>query len=104
MLSSERLRALRQAKGLTHEALAEKLNLNPKQIWRYEANQTQPNGEIVARMARLFGVSTDYLLGISDEPIPDLTENSLSKEERFIITSLRQGKKLKAIRAIVKDE
>lgn len=104
MLSGERLRELRQAKGLTHERLAELLNLNSKQIWRYETNQTDPNGEIVARIARLFEVSTDFLLGVSDDPVPGLNENSLSSDERFIIASLRQGQKLKAIRAIVEGE
>lgn len=104
MLSGERLRELRQARGFTHERLAELLNLNPKQIWRYETNQTDPNGEIVARMARLFEVSTDFLLGVSDDPMPGLTQDVLSPGERFIIASLRQGQKLKAIRAIVDDE
>lgn len=51
-----------------------------------------PNSAIVAATARHFNVSTDFLLGLSDDPLPPQTdENSMivSEDERFYLEKLR---------------
>ena len=103
MLRGDRLRAMRHRKGYTHEQLAEQLGLNAKQIWRYESGKTDPSGAVVTRIARLFEVSSDFLLGLTDEPVAAMLENNLSDEERSVITAMRQGDRLAATRLIVAE-
>lgn len=58
----EKLQLLRKAKGLSQEQLAVELGLTRQAISRWELNDTLPDTENVIRLARFFGVSTDYLL------------------------------------------
>lgn len=101
MLRGDRVRALRLDRGLTHEELAELLSINVRQIARYESNETDPSGEIVSRIASAFGVSADYLLGLTDNPFPHVGSEDLSEQERRIIAALRGGDVVSAIKEIV---
>lgn len=62
-----RLRALREGKGLKQEPLAKMLNLTQSTIAYYESDTKQPTYVTLKRLADFFGVTTDYLLGRSDE-------------------------------------
>jgi transcriptional regulator with XRE-family HTH domain len=105
MLHGDRLKLLRESKGYTHQRLAELLDLSISQIWRYESGKTDPTGDILARIARVFNVSVDYLLGITDEATPPgLIETGLSQKERNVITALRQGDNYQAIKMIIDEK
>lgn len=104
MLRGDRLKDLRQSKGYTHEELAEILDLSQKQIWRYEAGKTDPSGEIVSRIAEVFNVSSDYLLGVTDDPNPYLRVDNLSPKERQVLAAMRRGEVVEAIRVLVEYE
>lgn len=69
---AERLKSLRDQKGLTQEGLASALGVSRSTIGGYEApsKEREPDFAIVCRLASFFGVSTDYLLGRSDDPTP----------------------------------
>lgn len=78
---SEIFRALRIEKGLTQPQLADILGLNSKQtISDYENEKSQPNIELLVKIAKYFDVSTDYLLGVScyrnysEQKIADVSE------------------------------
>src|SRR5690349_16505012 len=101
MLRRERLRQLRLERGYTHETLAQTMQIRAKQVWRYQAGESDPTSEVVTRMAKVLAVSADYLLGLTDTSTPDLNESSLSLQEQAIILALRRGDRLWAIRAIV---
>lgn len=62
----DRLKELRQEKRLIQDELAKKLNISRNTITRYENGTRQPNINTVKKIAELFDISTDYLLGISD--------------------------------------
>jgi len=102
-MRGERLRYLRQARDITQEDLAHMLNTGPKEIWRYENGKTEPSGDTLAKIANFFGVSADYLLGLSDEPL-SVSSSDLSASERAVIAAWRHGDKYKAIETIVNDE
>ena len=70
----ERLRFLRLEKRWTPENFAGMLDSHRSTIVRYEKGDRFPSFETLIRMASLFSVSTDYLLGITDRRG---TENSL---------------------------
>lgn len=65
-----RLKELRQQKGLTQADLANILNLGPTAISNYEANRNEPTFEKLLQLAEYFEVSCDYLLGKSDKYLP----------------------------------
>ncbi len=103
MLRGERVRSLRLSRKLTHQDLAELLDMGVRQVARYESGETEPNGEILARIAQVFNVSTDYLLGTTDDPMPHVQPGVLTDLEWHIISSVRSGDKLEAIKAIVES-
>ncbi len=104
MLRGDRLKTLREDRGYTHQKLAELLDLGTSQVWRYEAGKTDPSGDILVRLAKVFDVSVDYLLGLVDDPTPTvLSENNLSPKERTVLAALRRGQNYEAIKLIVGD-
>lgn len=58
----ERLRKLREKRGLKQKEVAEFLQLNPNTYCRYEKGERTPPPEIIAKLAEFLGVTTDYLL------------------------------------------
>ena len=67
----EKVRALREAKGLSQVQFAELLGVTKGMISAYETSVRMPSYKVLIRIARLFGVSTDYLLGLEcKEGIP----------------------------------
>lgn len=63
----DRLKNLRKEKKYTLEQVAKKLNTTKISISRYENNLREPKGETISQFAKLFNVSTDYLLGHTDD-------------------------------------
>jgi transcriptional regulator with XRE-family HTH domain len=88
-LRGDRLRQLRLSRGFTQEALAEKLNLGIRQIHRYERGLSDPSGNIVAKIAKELDVTTDYLLGLSDLPNNQPSEQALTTQEQLLLTAYR---------------
>jgi transcriptional regulator with XRE-family HTH domain len=99
----DRLKAIRERKGLTQEELAARIGVGTQQIWRWESGSTTPASNFVADLARELSVSSDYLLGISDDPTPSIGEDDLTDIEHKVISAMRLGEKLKAIKAIVES-
>ena len=62
----ERLKQLRQEKGLNQRDLAKALNCTQPAIVKWENNIQTPNVEVAVTVAKYFGVTTDYLLGLED--------------------------------------
>ena len=59
-------KALRTEKKLSQQELADQMQINRSTYARYETSQTQPDFETLAKLARFYDVSIDYLLGHSD--------------------------------------
>lgn len=64
--AAKRIKELRIKKGLSQEQLAKILNIDRSTINKYESGKNKPN-RYVGKLANLFGVSTDYILGIDDQ-------------------------------------
>ena len=62
----ERIKELAKARGITLGALEEKLGLSRNSI--YTIKNKKPSAERLQLIADYFGVSTDYLLGRTDNP------------------------------------
>lgn len=70
-----RIRELRTSFGWSQVELAEKLNVSKQTVSNWENDNIQPSIEMLMRLARIFRISTDYLLGLDE--IPRLSINGL---------------------------
>ena len=64
----DRLRSLREKKGLKQTEFAERMRIPNQNVSNYERGFRQPDYETLKRFADFFEVTTDYLLGQSDSP------------------------------------
>ena len=64
----DRLKELRNAKGVTQKKMAEYLGITEQAYGKYEYAMREPNHKTTIKLADFFDVSTDYLLGRSDNP------------------------------------
>ncbi len=60
----KRLRDLRLARNLTQQQVADRVWVKKSMISSYELSTRLPSYKVLIRLSKLFGVSTDYLLGI----------------------------------------
>lgn len=86
-----RLKALRKSLNYTQKELGEKLNISARVVGYYEANERFPDKYTLNRIADLFNVSTDYLLGRTDieSPVSSSNKETLNvKDEKDIEKAL----------------
>ena len=62
----ERLKAIRDSRGITQRHLSEVLNITISTISHYENGTREPSIEILIQMAEVLNVSVDYLVGNTD--------------------------------------
>ncbi len=72
----ERLQELRKDFDISQAKLAEILGVSHYTISSYECNRSDPDDISKIKLAKLFNVSVDYLLGLVDEPVSFLRDNS----------------------------
>ncbi|MBQ3502727.1 MAG: helix-turn-helix transcriptional regulator [Clostridia bacterium] len=61
---AEKLKELREEKGLSQLALSKELGFSQAAITRWENNIQTPNIDVAIAVATYFNVSTDYLFGL----------------------------------------
>lgn len=71
ILFAERLRNLRKEQGWTQVQLAGKIGVSKQSVSNWENDNILPSVEMLAHIADLFQVSTDYLLGREALPHQD---------------------------------
>lgn len=63
----ERLKQLRKERGITQERLASILGVERSSVGKYEGkSKILPSDDVKKRIAEYFGVSVDYMLGLTD--------------------------------------
>lgn len=70
IMKYERIRNLRIDKGLTQEALAKVLNIKQNTYSQYEIGVLNYPLEVVIQLAVYYHTSVDYLVGLTDNPVP----------------------------------
>ncbi len=66
IILGQRLKELREEKGLTQKELSSVLGINSVTYLHYEKDQREPPLALLADMAKFFEVSVDYLLGLKE--------------------------------------
>lgn len=82
----EKIRALRLEKGLTQTQLADKIGLVKGSISAYEQGKKYPSIEVLIKLCSVFDVSSDYLIGLSDDM--HLMKSELTDEQMTMIRNL----------------
>ena len=62
-----RLRDLREDKDKTQAQIAEMLKVHTTQYRRWETGESEAPAHIIIELCRYYGVSADYMLGITNE-------------------------------------
>ncbi|WP_373894413.1 helix-turn-helix domain-containing protein [Virgibacillus sp. CBA3643] len=73
---SKRLKNLREQHGYLQKYVADKLGIRSNTLSGYENGTRSPDPEMLVQLSKLYNVTTDYLLGKSDQP-------HLTEEEAF---------------------
>ena len=77
------IKAAREKHGLTQQECADLFDVKLRAWQTYEQGVSEPKFEVLCKIADLFGVTTDYLLGREPAPDPfaDLNLNKESEED-----------------------
>lgn len=89
---------LRREKGLTQEALAEKMNVSAQAVSKWENDLSCPDVTALPKLAKLLGVTVDELLGADPEPEVRLVpaeEHDMSKLMLRICVDSADGDKVR---------
>jgi len=74
-----RLRNLRNGKGLTMEELSEKLDMRRSTYAGYEKETRKPPLDVLITLADFHNVSVDYILGLTDNPTSSKNQNDIKE-------------------------
>lgn len=89
---SKKLKALRLQESMTQADLANKLNLTKSVVSAYETGTRMPSYEVLVSIAKIFKVSTDYLLGVNSKTTVDLS-GLTDMEKEAVMTLIQTMKK-----------
>lgn len=62
----ERLKQLREARGISQATVSKELGVSRYTVYSYEKGKTEPTLDGLAILASYFDVTVDYLLGLTD--------------------------------------
>lgn len=101
-----RLRDLRRENNLTGSQLAKILNVTHATIYRWESGEIIPSQENLKKLASYFNVSSDYLLGLTDEREPYKKPLKIEEALKILENTKRSDNILKITKSfnILSDE
>lgn len=69
-----RIKALRTEQGMKQDELAARLSVSRQTISNYENGTRQLDPDMISRLCKLFGVTSDYLLGLSSQRTAQISD------------------------------
>ena len=82
---ADRITKARKELGLNQKELAKKASLTEANLSRYENGIREPKSAVLARLADALEVSTDYLVGLTDEKTYDTYDLSKKNEDDILM-------------------
>lgn len=86
VMTAERIKALREARGWTQAELARRMNMTRNGINSWEQGLSMLSPPSLVDLAKLFSVSTDYLLGVENHSTVNVT--GLNEEDVALLARL----------------
>ena len=89
---SQRIRMLRLSQKMSQVELAHLLGVTKQSVSNWENDNIQPSVDMVIKIAKVFTVSTDYLLGLNRGEYLDISDlpEELAFHIRLIVNDLRR--------------
>lgn len=97
MTIGQRIAQMRKARGLSQEALGERLGVSRQSVYKWESDAALPEIEKLIAMSRLFEVTVGWLLGVEEEADRSAAEESTAPTEDGELTEAQ----LRMVREIV---
>ena len=88
MTLGEQIQTCRKKAGLSQETLAEQLGVSRQAVSKWELDSALPELDKVVAMARLFGVTTDQLLGMEPPAQPPPAGTAVNLPARWYLLGL----------------
>lgn len=66
MIIAQRIKELRKACGISQKKLAEAVGVDKRAVIFWEQEINEPKATYIKNLAKYFGCSADYLLGLTD--------------------------------------
>lgn len=82
----EKLKSLRIQNNLTQKQIADRIGLAISAVSSYESGTRYPSYEVLIKLAHIYHVSTDYLLGVTDTKTIDVS--GLENDEIELVSQL----------------
>ena len=86
VVNVNKIRDLRQNAGMKQSDLAKILNCAPTAVSKYELGQLDLSSATIGRLCDVFGCTADYLLGRSELPTPEISD-----EEARLLQAFRRA-------------
>ncbi|MFW5872484.1 MAG: helix-turn-helix domain-containing protein [bacterium] len=80
---AERLTEIRKKRGLSQEEVAKRLGTHGPAIGRYERGVAKPTIEVASKLAKILGVSLDYLVGNTDSELDADTMKRIQEVDKL---------------------
>lgn len=87
-MTADRIKALRESRGWTQAELVRRMNMTRNGINSWEQGLSMPSPQSLVDLARLFSVSTDYLLGVEKHNTVNVT--GLDEKDVALIAQLAE--------------
>lgn len=85
-----RIRELREEKNITQVRLSIELEVSQETISAYEKGKYYPSAKSLIKLQKLFGVSIDYILGLSNVKYNGISMNDLRSDELTMLQLYRK--------------
>jgi transcriptional regulator, cro/CI family len=94
----DRIRKLRESRNMTQTELSEILGMKTyTTVSKWEKNENFPKGKDLKKLAEIFNVTSDYLLGLSDNKLGKITTQNEHLEILTIYNQLEEPKQEKVL-------
>lgn len=105
-INMKNLKKIIDEKGYTVIKLSTEANISDSTIYNYIKGERLPSISVLVELARLLNTSTDYLLGLTDNPLKECYTNKLNNDEttKYLIQNISSlsKEKQKLVAAYVK--
>lgn len=87
---NEKLRRLREEKGFTLSQVAQLIDRSRTTVNSYEIGKSVPPVNVIMKLAKLYGVKSDYLMDVADRPRYELSISNITPEQEEILLEINR--------------
>ncbi|MBN8594829.1 MAG: helix-turn-helix transcriptional regulator [Anaerolineae bacterium] len=99
-MRKENLAFLMTKRGISEVQLAEEIGVSERTIFHYKQGKYVPDSRTLTKLATALRTSSDYLLGLTEDPTSHIKIDNLTQQDKEVIEALHRDDKIEAIRLI----